>query len=99
MENYTFTFHQLITYTELVMGLAEHEGSQEVYPPYEEFLEETFGDYSCLEGEWNEWDGLYAYERMLEVYYYLATVNLTPDLEKWIEEGKKLMEEFCQEEE
>jgi hypothetical protein len=47
MENYTFTFHQLVTYTELVMGLAEHEGSQEVYPPYEEFLEETFGDYSC----------------------------------------------------
>jgi len=92
---YTFTQEQLDLYTEIVSGLQDYQGTEDSPVEYEEWLEETFGEY------WLDYQGeggnLYDYEFEGEFWYGYVTGNFSPDILKWIEDEKKEYEKFLEE--
>jgi len=92
---YTFTQEQLDLYTEIVSGLQDYQGTENSPQEYEEWLEETFGEY------WLDYQGeggnLYDYEFEAEWWYGYITGNFSPDILKWIEDEKKEYEKFLEE--
>lgn len=97
MKTYTLTDYQFFEYSELISEVNSYDGTGDMNPHYEEFLEETFGedwfDYQ-LEGNGN----LFEYEWENDFYYGLVKGKFCKEIKKWIETEKKRIAEFKEDE-
>jgi hypothetical protein len=97
METYTFTPKQLFEYSQLIGEVYSYDGTGDINPHYDQFLEETFGeDWLDYQTEGN--GALFDYEWNPEFYYGLITGVFNKEIQDWIETEKKDIAEFREDE-
>jgi hypothetical protein len=91
------TKQQINTIVRLAMDDKLHYyGTYEVCPDYQQFVEETFGEYHFELHE--EWQSCYNYEFSDDWYVYLVTGQMSQEMKEWIKEGLEQLNELDLEE-